>query len=330
MVSGTTNNESDDDVELYDEKRKQYTYKLPKKDGLGNIIVCKKMFLDTLGISYQWVRTARLKKSQTDNTGIIQPDNRGKQTENRPFRYPDEMIEAARTHIARFPVVPSHFCRENSKRKYIEEGLSLRKMYDLYELAMKDQNTSCVSRYKYEEIFRKEFNYGFFQPKKDRCEQCERYKNYSSVEKLEHREEQTTHVTNKKRLRQLMHQAQKNAKSKGTVCAATFDMQKILTTPRAEIGPMYYYSKLLVWNFTIFDLASHEVINNLWNETIGCRGANEIASFLWIFFKNKMAASDITEFELFCDNCGGQNKNRIVFGMLILAAIVFGVIITLR
>lgn len=42
------------------------------------------------------------------------------------------MIDEVREHIKKFPVIESHYCRENTKRKYLEEGLSIGKMYKLY------------------------------------------------------------------------------------------------------------------------------------------------------------------------------------------------------
>lgn len=67
-----------------------------------------------------------------------------------------------------------------------------------------------------------------------------------------------------------------------------FDLQKILTTPRSNVSTMYYLSKLNVWNFTIFDAGLAEVNSYVWNETVGNRGSNEIASNLKIFMEEKV------------------------------------------
>lgn len=127
-----------------------------------------------------------------------------------------------------------------------------------------------------------------------------------------------------------MKDAKEKARSgKDRICSVAFDLQKILTTPKAEIGPMYYMSKICVWNFTIFELATHIGHCNVWNETIGCRGSNEIASFLYSFIKTKSAAGCI-EFFFFSDNCGGQNRNKNVFSMFFKASMDFKVKITHR
>lgn len=113
------------------------------------------------------------------------------------------------------------------------------------------------------------------------------------------------------------------------VCTINFDLQKVLTTPRAEIGPLYYFSKLCVWNFTIFELNSHDGRCMVWNETIGCRGSAEIGSFLYQFFKEK-AQVGVKDFFLYSDSCSGQNKNKYVFTTYLKAAVDMGISITHR
>lgn len=51
---------------------------------------------------------------------------------NRTNRYPEEMLDKVQTHIQKFPVTESHYCRQNTKRNYLEEVLSTAKMYRLY------------------------------------------------------------------------------------------------------------------------------------------------------------------------------------------------------
>ena len=91
---------------------------------------------------------------------------------NRPKKeVPEAVKESAREHIRSFPTIDSHYCRSNSNRKYLEEGLSLKEMYRMYKKFMtENQKTPVVSQYMYSTIFNTEFNYGYFVPKKDRYE----------------------------------------------------------------------------------------------------------------------------------------------------------------
>ena len=47
----------------------------------------------------------------------------------------------------------------------------------------------------------------------------------------------------------------------------------------------------------------------MWHEEVGKRGAINIATCLWKYISNQCHAR-VTEFSLFSDNCGGQNKNK--------------------
>lgn len=133
------------------------------------------------------------------------------------------------------------------------------------------------------------------------------------------------HDTNKKKVRRLMEENRKD----NSVCTINFDLQKVLTTPRAEIGPLYYYSKLCVWNFTIYEINTHIGHCFVWNETIGCTGSSEIGSILLQFFKEK-SSTGVKNFCLYSDSCAGQNKNQNVFNVYIKAAIDFKISITHR
>lgn len=62
----------------------------------------------------------------------------------------------------------SHYCRENSTKEYLEEGMNIALMYALYEEQIEAEGAVCVSHQVYERIFNTEFNYGFYKPKKDR------------------------------------------------------------------------------------------------------------------------------------------------------------------
>lgn len=49
-----------------------------------------------------------------------------------PNKTSPEMVEAVKKHIASFPSMESHYVRKKSKRRYLDNGLTLSKMYALY------------------------------------------------------------------------------------------------------------------------------------------------------------------------------------------------------
>ena len=129
------------------------------------------------------------------------------------------------------------------------------------------------------------------------------------------------HLKNKENNKLSLRRAKKDSKKDNTIHVASYDLEKILTTPQAEIGPLYYMSKLNVWNFTIYDLTAHNGYCYLWNKTVGKRGSTEIASYLMnYYYKVLQDNPNITEIRTFSDNCGGQNKNQNVFSMNLLLA----------
>ena len=180
-----------------DERRKNisHTFFLPIET--SKIKVCKRMFLSTLsklrmiiidqraiqihiiftqnlqcyfffctGVSAQLLLTVDKKRS-SDEHFLNLSDERGKH-HNRPFKVPEEAKNLVREHINMYPVIESHYCRKDTKRKYLEEGLSISKMYRMYKEYVGKKEQQPVSEQIYSIIFSKHFNYGFFKPKKDR------------------------------------------------------------------------------------------------------------------------------------------------------------------
>lgn len=122
------------------------------------------------GVSYQMVRTAEKKRNSAGKVQeVIQDDQRGKH-HNNPFKVPDQNLAAVLQHIDSYPIMESHYCREKTNRRYLEEGLSLHTMYRMYEKDVILKNRDFhVSEYMYRQIFNTQRNLGFFAPKKDRC-----------------------------------------------------------------------------------------------------------------------------------------------------------------
>ena len=126
------------------------------------------MFLNFQDINKERIYTAFKKRNNSNSTNVILPDNRGKHY-NRPFALTEEVNNTVRSHINSFPVMESHYCRDCTKRRYLEEGLSISLMYRMFEKKITIDNIKTYAKFQgYRQIFVDEFNYGFFVPKKDR------------------------------------------------------------------------------------------------------------------------------------------------------------------
>ena len=88
---------------------------------------------------------------------------------NRPHRYPEEIKNLIIAHIKCFPTVESHFCRSDTEKDYLPEGLNISKMLRLLMEEIKKAGFTdiYISRQYYREVFNT-FNLGFHKPKKDK------------------------------------------------------------------------------------------------------------------------------------------------------------------
>jgi hypothetical protein len=298
-----------------------YSFTVNRKE----VKVCKTTFLNTLAICDSWVETTIAKSS---NGNGLSPEKRGKHL-NRPHRYGPETVQSVKDHINTFPRVMSHYCRERTKREYLETGLNQEKMYRMY-CSWADQKgiAKLASLAMYKNIFNREYNLGFFMPKKDQCEVCKRWKTaLNQEERAKMVQEYSLHLSNKKAV--CKYQKTDKAAASKTKCMAAFDLQKVLICPRSETSVMYYKSKLSIFNFTIWDENEKEGHCYLWNETEGQKGANEVATNVYDFIQKKVK-DGTQEFFFYSDGPTGQNKNRMVFSMYLTAAQKFNVKITHR
>jgi hypothetical protein len=100
--------------------RRTYSFKYFFQVQEHKIQVCKQFFLGTLNISQKPIYTVHsLNQNQT-----AKKDLRGK-TGTRTIS--NERKQVVIDHISKFEVIESHYCRENSKTKYLEATLTIPK-----------------------------------------------------------------------------------------------------------------------------------------------------------------------------------------------------------
>ena len=200
----------------------------------------------------------------------------------------------------------------------------------MYLVYTKKKNVKSVSEHYYRWVFNYKFKLSFHVQKKDMCDHCVRYAKIPENRKTELEIKiHNSHVNNKKTPRKLLVQNVEEAKTKSFINVACFDLQKVLTIPKSNNSSFYYSRKLAAFNFTIYDVAKKEGFCYVWNESIGNRGADEIASFVYNYILMKKTEG-VTEFHFYSDSCGGQNRNKIIFSMYSKVAEELGVKITHR
>ncbi|XP_039293223.1 uncharacterized protein LOC120353480 isoform X1 [Nilaparvata lugens] len=154
--------------------------------------VCKTFFLNTLSISNTFVNTALSKK---DEMGIVQGDLRGKHVNHK--KVDDSIKKGIREHIDSFCRIESHYCRADSKREYIDGGLTIASMYRMYKEKKMSEGELYGKPYLYETIFNTEFNISFHKPKKDLCVLCEKIKDLNEEEKQKIKVQYEQHLKEK-------------------------------------------------------------------------------------------------------------------------------------
>lgn len=108
----------------------------------------------------------------------------------------------------------------------------------------------------------------------------------------------------------------KKSNSNGFLCAS-FDMQKVLSTPHGELDMrIYYYNRYAVYNETVYEAGTRNAYCFIWGEAGGKRGCNEVCSVMFKYLTSIDETGKFKDISLYCGSCSGQNKNRAVMAML--------------
>ena len=92
-----------------------------------------------------------------------------------------------------------------------------------------------------------------------------------------------------------------------------FDLQNVLTCPKAEVGKFFYKSKLSVYNLTAHLSLNNQVYCAIWSENLFGRKGTDIASALIKILSNvKCNHPEIEHLTLWSDSCVPQNRNSII------------------
>ena len=286
-----------------------FCWQLPKGTDMRR--VCNFFFLNTLCISDQFVYTAHNKVNQ----GMVVPDMRGKNKLSHTNKVSQARIDLVKEHINSFPKMESHYCRKDSHREYLSPSLNVCKMYEVYLTFCKKKQHDPVTLSYYRHIFNTQFNMDFHKPKKDQCDLCTSYTNAVATDKQLLKSEYLIHLRNKDMARENKFKDKNKTETDSDLIVACFDLEQVLSTPKAFNSSMYYKRQLNNYNFTVFDLGQKQGYSFLWNETIAGRGACEIASCVFHFIKY-MSSKGKKKFIFYSDNCIPQNKNRFYVSML--------------
>ncbi|KAJ8958373.1 hypothetical protein NQ314_006434 [Rhamnusium bicolor] len=72
-----------------------------------------------------------------------------------------------RQHIDSVPRIPSHYCRSNTNREFIKDGLTMADLHRSYKKLRQEAQKAAGNYVLYHKIFNEGYNISFFTPKKD-------------------------------------------------------------------------------------------------------------------------------------------------------------------
>ncbi|CAH1163448.1 unnamed protein product [Phaedon cochleariae] len=290
-----------------------YNYFISK--GGENKRVCKNFLLNTLDITvklFQYTRDNSLK----ENLELSKTDNRGKHTP--PNKTPPDITENCRAFIKNLPAIPSHYCRKDNDRKYLPvEFQNVSNLFRIYRHHFNSLNEPHVNEKLFKKIFKDDFNIGFHQPKKDKCNTCEQYKNIPDEDKSETLQENyASHQQEARASKNIFIEKQKRIENNPRSLCVSFDLQKVLNTPHGNSMLLFYSRKYAYYNFSVYESGRRNGYCYLWGESDGNRGSNDICTALNMYIKKIDDENSTEELFLFCDSCSGQNKNSLILSMI--------------
>ncbi|CAB3256002.1 unnamed protein product [Arctia plantaginis] len=259
--------------------------------------VCKTMFLNSLCVG-EWV----IKK------WIIQDDLPKDVPKNNTK---DEAKMQLRKFFDAIPKLESHYCRKNSLKLYLEPmWTSKTQLYGTYRkefcVREKIEPLSVTTFYNMFEAL----NLSLYRPKKDLCDICESYKtgNVSEIDYKIHRDKKE----------EARNELAKDTASEHEVL--TMDLQSVLLSPRSNVSSLYYKTKLIVHNFTVFDCKRNKGYCYIWNESEGKLTSNEFSTVIIEAIEKFITQNPLEsnqEIIIYSDGCTYQNRNSVLSNALL-------------
>jgi len=284
--------------------RRNFSYKYFFHNDSVRVPVCSRFYLDTLNISAKRIEYFHAHRVDS-TTSMILPIRHGKHTKKRTS---DAAIQTVVDHINSFQRIQSHYCRASSTRQYLDSSLSIEKMYNMYCDDFEDAPPVKLNMYKH--IFVTQFNLSFRVPKKDKCDCCEEYRTKSSPtdeEKLKFDEHEKAKIETKNERDRDRHTTDK---THAVIC---FDLENVISLPRANIKSFFFRRKLSVFNLTAHCSVNKQAYCAIWHEGLRGRSGNDLASALIAIMHTIVSRNEaIKNITLWSDACVAQNKNSIM------------------
>lgn len=160
-------------------------------------------------------------------------------------------------------------------------------------------------------------NISLFRTKKDECDACVPHKtgNLADEQFALHREKKT--------------RSEKFKDKESANMVFCMDLQSVLLSPKSNVSSLYFKTKLIVYNFTFFNLKTIDGYCYIWYESAGGVTANDYASIICQFIKDHVK-NDLQPEQnliLYSDGCTSQNRDYIMANSLLNLSMTFNITI---
>lgn len=279
--------------------------KIKNRRSTEAVKVCRNFFMTALAVKNHRLFTI----CKTVDSGDIPKERRGGDHVSKKSLFKRDKVQE---FIGKLRGTESHYNRSKSRRIYLPAHLSIKKLCQIYNEQAENQRK--VSYAMFRNVFRTKFNIGFSSPASDTCSQCTRLKYRIKSEKDQQKKIEfiTEYRVHKKRSQAFYNHCKEEPENSLTFC---FDLQQVQPLPRTPISDAFYSHQISLYSFCCVSMNSKNPTFYIWTEDQSGRGATEIGSALLDYLKS-LDLTGITQVRLFCDGCGGQNKNSHIIHML--------------
>lgn len=266
--------------------------------------VCRSFLIAVFNVTKGRLRTV----AKTINAGTVPKEKRGGDRVSNKSNIKKQNV---REFLNRLPATESHYNRQKSKRIYLSSDLCIAKLHKMYNSKCTDPNNK-VTLSMFKRLFYSEYNIGFSSPASDVCATCLNLKNAIKREnKDKTKTELKVHQMRANTFFKLMKEQHPDSL---TIC---FDLQQVHPLPKTPMQDAFYKRQISFYAFCCVDVNARYPVFYIWDETQASRGATEIGSALYDHLKSLQIEDGVSKIRLFCDGCGGQNKNAHIIHLLI-------------
>ncbi|XP_044750002.1 uncharacterized protein LOC123310551 [Coccinella septempunctata] len=288
--------------------RRSVTLKYHLISNNTHLQVCKLMYLNTLSLgewsARSWALSAANGMVESNEVSVSRRPRR-----EDIFKEDREFLE---NFLSNLNKLPSHYCRKDTDYLYLEQNFqSWNDLYRVYEKLCEDEKRKVLSS-KLLRQMAKQKKIAIFSPRKDQCDLCFMFKNGNLAE-----EDYKKHIEAKNAAR-IEKKNDKAQALEGKCHVITMDVQAVKLSPQIPASTLYYKTKLCCHNFTVYDVATKEVVCYWYNETQADGQASTYASFLLDFLEEKFLNVDEKKpIIIYSDGCTPQNRNAILANALL-------------